>query len=90
MNDFISGLAGLFEQAYLQGVEEGRKRPLVEPEMMDRKEVCAKVLHVAPDTGDKYYLYRPGFPFTMQGNQRKYFAPAVYEWLLNNQELTTK
>ncbi|WP_258115615.1 hypothetical protein [Levilactobacillus yiduensis] len=85
MNDLVQGLAALFKQAYLKGVEDGRKEVTVSTKLLDRKDLYPE-FGIKPDTADKYYLYQPDFPFVQQGNNRKYYAPAVHQWLLDHQQ----
>lgn len=88
MDNLIVGLSNLFKQAYQQGLEDGRKEATVTPELLDRKQISERVLHVAPNTADQFYLYQPGFPYMEQNGKRKYYLPAVSEWLMKNQQIT--
>lgn len=54
-------------------------------ELMTRKDLASKVLHVDVNTADKRFLYEPDFPFVMVGTQRRYYLPAVHEWLMKHQ-----
>lgn len=85
MDALTEGLANLFKQAYQQGVEDGRKQPLIEPHLLDRKDLNG-AFGITKDALDDYYLPQPDFPFIMQGSRKKYYAPAVHQWLLNHQE----
>ncbi|MFC6170390.1 hypothetical protein [Loigolactobacillus jiayinensis] len=66
-------------------VDETIAEKIKREDMMTREQVAAEILHCAPNTADKYYLYQPGFPYCQEGKNRKYYAPAVREWLANNQ-----
>lgn len=85
MNDLVQGLSNLFKQAYLKGLEDGRKEATIDTKVLDRKDLN-EVFGIKVDTADKYYLYQPDFPFFMQGTKRKYYAPAVHQWLLDHQQ----
>lgn len=52
--------------------------------LMTREEVAAEILHCAPNTADKYYLYQDGFPYFLQGNNRRYLKSAVIKWIADN------
>lgn len=67
-------------------VDETIAEKIRRKDMMTREQVAAEILHCAPNTADKYYLYAPGFPYIQEGSKRKYYAPAVCEWLANNQQ----
>lgn len=58
----------------------------IQEEMLTREQVAKDILHCAPNTADKYYLYQPGFPFFQEGKKRKYYAPAVKDWLAQHQQ----
>ena len=83
VDELVNSLAGLFKQAYELGVEDGRKRPFVATKMLKRKDLPEQ-FGIKVDAFDEYYRGK-GFPYYQEGSQRKYYAPAVHEWLMNHQ-----
>lgn len=85
MSDLAQSLASLFQKAYEQGVEDGRKQPLIKHEMITRKQMKEK-FGIAPDSFDDYYRSVQGFPSYQEGRSQKYYEPAVHEWLMDHQQ----
>lgn len=56
--------------------------------LMTREEVAAEILHISPETADKNYLYKPGFPYVLPSGakRRAYQKSEVLQWLHENQK----
>ncbi|VDG20656.1 hypothetical protein [Lactobacillus plantarum JDM1] [Lactiplantibacillus mudanjiangensis] len=85
MNGLTQGLAQLFQQAYEQGIEDGRKKVVVDHKMIGRKQFDVE-FGIKVDAFDKHYRNEEGFP--KPEGDGKWYAPAVHQWLLNHQQLS--
>lgn len=82
---FEAELHDLFQQAYLKGVEDGKRITTIDDRLLTREEMAAEVLAVAPNTADQVLLQRD-FPSIKVGSRKKYYRPAVREWFRNHPE----
>lgn len=85
MDSLVASMAGLFQQAYEQGIADGRKEKTVEHKMIARKDFNAE-FGIKVDSFDKYYRNANGFPKPEEDG--KWYAPAVDYWLRNHQQLS--
>lgn len=85
MNELEHGLASLFQQAYEQGLEDGRREQTVEHKMIGRKQFDSE-FGIKVDAFDKHYRNQESFP--RPEGDGKWYAPAVDQWLRNHQQLS--
>lgn len=76
------GILEILNSVYQRGVNAGS---LSNCQLLNRKDLCDKVLHIGVNTFDDNLRYEPDFPSVMIGNREKYYVPAVHEWLMNHQ-----
>lgn len=55
-------------------------------ELMNKSELCKKVLHCDTKSFDDNYRYAFGFPFILNGKKRMYSRKAVEKWIASNQK----
>lgn len=82
---FEAELHDLFQQAYLKGVEDGKRITTIDDRLLTREEMAAEVFAVSRDTADKVLL-QADFPHIMVGSRKKYYRPAVREWFKTHPE----
>jgi len=61
------------------------KERLEQDELMTREELSKKILRCDPDTADKRYLSKPGFPYMQPSKRKIYSKKAVQKWIAENQ-----
>lgn len=84
--EFFQWMAKRIESLTLPLVEKTVKETFQEDEILTRREVAERILRCSVDTADKYYLYKPGFPYIQRGNERVYPKKAVEKWISENTE----
>lgn len=76
------GIMELINQAFQKGFDAGQ---INNYQLLSRKDLCAKVLHIDVNTFDEHFRFQPGFPVVKEGKLERYYVPAVHEWLMNHQ-----
>lgn len=54
-------------------------------ELLNKKELCERVMHCSTTTFDSYWQYQPGFPHIGEGRNRRYSIRDVEKWISENQ-----
>ncbi len=54
-------------------------------ELLNKKELCERVMHCSTTTFDSYWQYQPGFPHIGEGRNRRYSIKDVEKWISENQ-----
>lgn len=50
-------------------------------ELLNKADLCERILRCDTETADIYYINQPNFPFVMQGKRKKYPKKLVEKWI---------
>lgn len=81
---FFEWIAGRFVEISIPKIQSSIEIAYSNDELLTRKEVCERILNCDENTGDKYFLYKSGFPYVEVGKGRRYPKRQVEEWIRNN------